>query len=1281
MRVFFSYGHDEFTEFALRLATDLKNSGYEVWIDRENLRTGSDWESKIEQGLEWATMDQADGRFLLLMSPHSVRRPDGYCLNELARAIELDLPIFPVKVAPCVAPLSIARIQWLDMQDCFPLAERGQPYENKFRLLEDALRSNQLDFEGEQARLLNALAPQDFQLEIRDHTRRFLGRRWVFRAIDDWLKDARAQRIFWIVGDPGVGKTAIAAELCVSRPDIGAAHFCRFGDDLSSDPVAAISSVAYQLATQMPSYMDRLASVNLRQIGDNAQTRFRRLIAEPLRTVRDVERPVIVVIDALDEATAGERNELAAVLARPSHPAPDWLRFVVTSRDRPEVNVNFQDIEAFPIERTAEDHENDLDEFIHTELAPLTESGEISPATNAALIEASERLFVYLEVLRDGLSRGWVDLYPLKALPRGLGNILLQYFEKQFRDRDEFNQSILPLLQVLVAADLPVPREMLARLFDWDERERVERLEALQPLFLFSGDGVRAFHKSLVEWLQDRRKSGCFWVLPAQGHQKLAEFGWRQYGQHKLEPYFLKNLPLHLFGAERMNDLAILLEDLELAVHRIAAGLISVVVRDHARLLRHPPPSGVSPLLKDFAKVCRLSLPSLASANSPNRVVSVLGLNAARLGGGEIGQRLRDLPFRHDFWVRWQSLRAVDPHQIIAQGAGSGEFSIGEVNGTPVVVAGYAGRVGMWNAQTGAPCWPPIPAHPKTIHGDYVGGVCDVVLASLGGESVIVSAGRDGRVALRDISNGSVVEESEELGNRVTFLAVADWLETPRVVAFAEGQVRFLDAKTLKLVGCLAGAGESVNPCAMKIVDQSILMAVFEEEGVLQLWDLLEQTRIGEPVQLDPEARHIALGMVGSQHLVAWVGTGGDINVRSVESREQWLFDDCLGQGVTALRVDHFGDMPVLLAGTYQSHVYVWDLLGRSLVRAPMVGHTSTVVDVRVAVIDETPSIVSTGLGGEVRRWFPSADEQSGPGSNALGYGRIACGLLDEHAIVVAAAKDRIELLDQESGGLLGDPIAVEGWQTGMIPVALAIARVGGVEQILAAYWNAGFCFLLRPDGSTPWEPFFKFPFNVNSMQVVERSGVAVAITSGTDSGETYLAALDLESKELLSDRRRFPGGLSCADVVDECVMIFTVGNGEVRAWDIEKGLEPSSPIETNALIYPERAELAIVRGEPVLLLAADRSFSAVSPVDGRILAYDSCGFGALSVGRFRDRPMGVTGNHDGTLRVWDLEMMASSLTIDVGSPIRDIAVTETGVVLCLDFGLMMLDLELNRSR
>jgi hypothetical protein len=131
-RTFLSYGHDEHLTLALRMKQDLEGRGHVVWFDAERLKPGADCERYIEEGLEWAAAIPQEGRVVLIMTPHSVRRPDGYCLNEVARALSRRLTVVPAMVVWCEPPLSICRAQWLDMRDCVPLEAQAGKYESKF---------------------------------------------------------------------------------------------------------------------------------------------------------------------------------------------------------------------------------------------------------------------------------------------------------------------------------------------------------------------------------------------------------------------------------------------------------------------------------------------------------------------------------------------------------------------------------------------------------------------------------------------------------------------------------------------------------------------------------------------------------------------------------------------------------------------------------------------------------------------------------------------------------------------------------------------------------------------------------------------------------------------------------------------------------------------------------------------------------------------------------------------------------------------------------------------
>src|SRR5947208_1994657 len=85
----------------------------------------------------------------------------------------------------------------------------------------------------------------DFNKYIAERAQHFTGRVWVFEHIDAWLADDTESRFFLLIGEPGSGKTALAARLCqfsqgVAEPSqsvshllpdfLSAYHFCRASD-------------------------------------------------------------------------------------------------------------------------------------------------------------------------------------------------------------------------------------------------------------------------------------------------------------------------------------------------------------------------------------------------------------------------------------------------------------------------------------------------------------------------------------------------------------------------------------------------------------------------------------------------------------------------------------------------------------------------------------------------------------------------------------------------------------------------------------------------------------------------------------------------------------------------------------------------------------------------------------------------------------------------------------------------------------------------------------------
>ncbi len=523
LRIFLSYGHDEYAAAASRIKDFLEKRGHEVWFDSDRLRTGHDWEQSIEQGLEWTADARDDARVVLVMTPHSVRRPDGFCLNEVARALERRLPILPIMLVLVEPPLSISRIQWLDLTACVPLHQREEQFAKGMASLAAALEDGQRDVTGGQARLLGLLNPLSFEEEISRHSRRFTGREWALREIGAWLGNpSPASRLYWIEGPPGIGKTSLAVCIATTRPEIAAWHFCRSGHVRKSDPGACVTSIAYQLAAQLPGYFERLKRVRIEALIErtsDARTLFDELLVQPLFSVPDPARCVAILIDALDEAARNGRNELAK-LVPDFERLPSWLRFIVTSRPTPELIAAMSGAETLDLAVRAEEGQRDVKEFLRRGLGQFTFNDDFIEAVAA---QAGGN-FLYAEAVRGEYIRR--QLPPdLSALPRGLSGIYADFFQRQFPDVADYKRRVRPFLEIVAASQGQLPLSVIARLLDLDPYEHSETVSALGAIYQTDGNYIRPFHKSLTDWITDENAAGSYWVSTQMGHSRLADLG------------------------------------------------------------------------------------------------------------------------------------------------------------------------------------------------------------------------------------------------------------------------------------------------------------------------------------------------------------------------------------------------------------------------------------------------------------------------------------------------------------------------------------------------------------------------------------------------------------------------------------------------------------------------------------------------------------------------------------------------------------------------------------
>jgi len=104
-QLFISYSHKD-KAFASNVAKDLENEGYDIWLDRTDIQTGSRWDDEVVKGLETSRV------FMVLLSQAAVASEN--VKDEIDYAIDHQKKMLPLLLEPCEIPLRLRRVQYVD---------------------------------------------------------------------------------------------------------------------------------------------------------------------------------------------------------------------------------------------------------------------------------------------------------------------------------------------------------------------------------------------------------------------------------------------------------------------------------------------------------------------------------------------------------------------------------------------------------------------------------------------------------------------------------------------------------------------------------------------------------------------------------------------------------------------------------------------------------------------------------------------------------------------------------------------------------------------------------------------------------------------------------------------------------------------------------------------------------------------------------------------------------------------------------------------------------------
>ena len=164
-------------------------------------------------------------------------------------------------------------------------------------------------------------------------------RQELLKDIKKWLspQPSNAERIFWVTGIPGSGKSTLSATIVESLrkngTPVSAQYFISRNnpDTIESDKI--IPTIAQQLAISSPTAARVLEKALKNGYPGKRDEQVASLLLDPIRELSK-SRVVVILIDALDELKDAAKNviEILSLIAPIDCDLPNNIRFIITSR-------------------------------------------------------------------------------------------------------------------------------------------------------------------------------------------------------------------------------------------------------------------------------------------------------------------------------------------------------------------------------------------------------------------------------------------------------------------------------------------------------------------------------------------------------------------------------------------------------------------------------------------------------------------------------------------------------------------------------------------------------------------------------------------------------------------------------------------------------------------------------------------------------------------------------------------------------------------------------------
>ncbi len=832
----------------------------------------------------------------------------------------------------------------------------------------------------------------DFASYIAEHTQDFTGREWIFAQFDRWLKSVDSPQFFIITGEPGIGKTAIAARLTQIR-DLAAFHFCISRRAETIVPVNFVRSISQQL-TGVDAFARRIledneinlkAELHIQQLygeaiavnienlvvnASSASRAFTRTVSDPLKALyaERFEQQVVILVDALDESIQQSGENIVELLAN-ERGLPSQVRFVLTSRPDNAALRHFEELRVPYLELDAgrDENSNDIREFVGHQLssstgleAQLAEQGVRHETFIDRVLVASQGNFLYLVYLIPAVANGTQRVDALEALPRGLDGIYRQFLRTRTLGQDvrgRWRAFYRPVLGVLAAAQAPLSIQQVVNFTGMSEQDVYDCLldvrQFLDPTLVRS-KRYQLYHQSVADFLWDEERAREFWIDPTSVHQQIVAYYEKQYADRwaDCDVYGLRHLPAHLVSAGRMDLLGSLLTNFGWLQAKLSATDIGTLIADYDL---HPQDAA----LDSVRGALRLS-PHVLTRDQTQLAAQLLGRLMTKEEVPAIGRLLEGAR-------RWKGAPWLRPLTPSLPQAGEALLRI-------------------------------LPGHSSMVYA---------VSPMPNGQ--VISASADHTLKVWDLESGTVLRTLT--GHSAEVRGVAVTSDGKRAVSASRDRtLKVWDLETDTVLRTLTGHTDNINAVAVTSDGRYAVSAAGsggypERRGTLKVWDLESGTELHTlyghsenvwDVAVTPGGRY-AVSASWDFTLKVWnLETGREVHTLRGHSSP-----------VNAVAVTSDGRYAVSAAGSglgdKGSNLKVWDIESGTDLRT-LEGHFGRVVG--VAVTSDGRQAVSTSWDETLRVWDLKTGAELGNLNGSIEPGRAVMITAEDQRVVTGSTRD-----------------------------------------------------------------------------------------------------------------------------------------------------------------------------------------------------------------------------------------------------------------------------------